>query len=423
MILKIAFKNIITKPLNTFLSVLLLSASIGLISLMIQLKDIVESHFDHSIKDVNLVMGAKGSPLQLILSAVYQMDSPTGNISYETAQQWMKHPFIKKAVPLAYGDNYKGYKIVGSTQDYINLYNAQLKEGQLFEKEYDVVVGSQVAKTLNLKTGSQFEGVHGESAEGEVHHGKPYTVVGVLEPSYTVLDQLIVCSVASVWESHEEHDHEEETHNHSHESHDHAEHDHDDEGYHHHHEEEVKQEKEITAVLLQVKNKMAYISLPRFVSENTDMQIASPAIETNRLFSLLGVGVETIAGIAYGIMLIGGISIFIFLFHMIREKRYEFALLRTLGASRIQLFGMVLVQSVVIAIIGFFVGSVLSRLGLYYLISSEENVKLSVENIYQIRIVEEGVLFISTLAIAILAALLPAIKAYRMSISKTLAHA
>lgn len=364
MILKIAFKNIITKPLNTFLSVLLLSASIGLISLMIQLKDIVESHFDHSIKDVNLVMGAKGSPLQLILSAVYQMDSPTGNISYATAQKWMKHPFIKKAVPLAYGDNYRGYKIVGSTQDYINLYKAQLEEGHLFEKEFDVVVGSQIAKTLDLKIGSQFEGIHGESAEGEVHHGKPYTVVGVLEPSYTVLDQLIVCSIASVWESHEEHDNEEETHNHSYESHDHAEHDHNDEGHHHHHEEEVKQEREITAVLLQVKNKMAYISLPRFVSENTDMQIASPAIETNRLFSLLGVGVETIAGIAYGIMLIGGISIFIFLFHMIREKRYEFALLRTLGASRIQLFGMVLVQSVVIAIIGFFIGSVLSRLGL-----------------------------------------------------------
>lgn len=418
MILKIAFKNSITKPLNTFLSVLLLSVSIGLISLMIQVKDVVKTHFDHSIKDVNLVMGAKGSPLQLILSAVYQMDAPTGNISYESAKKWMKHPFIKKAVPLAYGDNYRGYKIVGSTQEYFNLYHAQLAEGRLLNKEFEVVVGSRVAKTLNLKIDSQFEGVHGESQEGEVHHGKPYTVVGILQPSSTVLDQLIVCTVESVWASHEEHEHEEEVHDHHHDSHDH-----DHEGHDHHHEEEVNHEREITAVLLQVKNKMAYISLPRFVSENTDMQIASPAIETNRLFSLLGVGVETIAGIAYGIMLIGGVSIFVFLFQMIREKRYEFALLRTLGASRIQLFGMVLVQSVVIALLGFLVGSVLSRLGLYYLIASEDNVKLSVVNIYQIRIVEEGVLLISTLAIALLAALLPAIKAYRMSISKTLAHA
>ena len=121
MILKIVVRNIRFRPLNAILSVLLLTASVGIMSLVVLLQDKIEQHFNNSIQNVDLVLGAKGSPLQLILSAVYQMDSPTGNIPYQEAEILMHHPFVKQAIPLAYGDNYLGFKIVGTESSYISL--------------------------------------------------------------------------------------------------------------------------------------------------------------------------------------------------------------------------------------------------------------------------------------------------------------
>src|SRR5690606_1408747 len=129
MITKLAWKNLWFKPLNTVLSIILLTASVAIISLLILLQQQFENKFSKNIEGVDLVMGAQGSPLQLILSSVYQLDTPTGNINYKEAESWMNHPFVETAIPLAFGDNYLGYKIVGTTQDIsINLTEKSFKE-------------------------------------------------------------------------------------------------------------------------------------------------------------------------------------------------------------------------------------------------------------------------------------------------------
>lgn len=408
MITKIAWKNIWFKPLNTTLSIILLTASVAIISLLILLQQQFENKFSKNIEGVDLVMGAQGSPLQLILSAVYQLDAPTGNINYKEAEVWMNHPFVETAIPLAFGDNYLGYKIVGTTQDYITKFDGKFAEGIIFKKDFEVVVGAKIAQNLELKIGDEFFGSHGESQEEEhLHDNYAYKIVGILEPTDKVIDNLILSTVESVWAVHDEHDHDEHDHLHE-DGHDHN-HDHSD--------------KEITAVLLKIKNKMAFVSWPRLIPQNSKMQVASPAIEVNRLFTLFGFGLDALQYLAYGIMLISGISIFIALYSTLKERKYEFALMRISGAKRGQLLGLILFESLLLCVVGFILGTVVGRLALI-LISNSTAQEYKMEfNPFVFIWEKEGILFLITIFVGIIAGLIPAVKAYKLNISKTLNNA
>jgi putative ABC transport system permease protein len=413
MIAKLAWRNIWFKPLNTILSIVLLTSSVAIITVLVLLEKQFEEKFSSNIDGVDLVLGAQGSPLQLILSSVYQVDAPTGNISYDSAKVWMQHPFVKKAIPLAFGDNYRGFKILGTTPDYLEKYGAKLSEGKLFEKNFEVVVGSEIAQKLNMRVGDEFFGSHGDAIEGEVHDHYAYKVVGIAKETGKVVDNLILCTIPSVWQMHG--GHEEENPEHGEEGHVHSD-----------AENDLTIDKpgmEITAVLLQFRNKMGIIMWPRIIAQNTKMQAASPAIEVNRLFSLFGVGIEALRYLAYGIMLISGISIFIALFNTLKERKDEFALLRVNGAKRMQLLKLVMIESLLLCVVGFVFGTILGRVALVLISNaSEEDFKLGF-NPYEFIWQKEGVLFLLTITVGIVAAIIPALKAYNLNISKTLANA
>ena len=419
MIAKLAWKNIWFKPLNTILSVILLTSSVAIITTLVLVEKQFEEKFSSNIDGVDLVMGAQGSPLQLILSSVYQVDSPTGNISYDSAKVWMQHPFVQKAIPLAFGDNYRGYKILGTTPDYLEKYGATVSEGKLFEKNFEVVIGSDIAQKLSLKIGDEFFGSHGDAAEGEVHDHYGYKVVGIAKPTGKVVDNLILCTIPSVWQMHGSHG-EEGNPAHGEEGHVHVE------GEEHHEVADMTLDEpgmEITAVLLKFRNKMGIVTWPRIIAQNTKMQVASPAIEVNRLFSLFGIGISALQYLAYGIMLISGISIFIALYNTLKERENEFALMRVNGAKRLQLLKVVMIESLLLCVVGFIFGTILGRVGLSMLSNSaEEDFKMSF-NPYEFIWEKEGTLFLLTIFVGFIAALIPAVKAYNLNISKTLANA
>jgi len=444
MITKIAWKNIWFKPLNTALSIILLTASVAIITLLILLQEQFEKKFSDNIDGIDIVLGAQGSPLQLILSSVYQVDAPTGNIDYTEAKKWMKHPFVETAIPLSFGDNYRGFRIVGTTPDYLTKYGAEVKNGKVFGNNFEVVVGSSIAQKLGMKVGDKFFGSHGDAEEGEVHDHQAYIVTGIASPTGKVVDNLILCNLQSVWAMHdheheegeETHDHDHEEHNHDHEAvadahdHDHEGHDHDEHAeeannHEHGHEEATISEegKEITAVLVKFRSKMGIVTWPRIIAQNTKMQAASPAIEINRLFSLFGIGLDALRYLAIGIMVISGISIFIALFNTLKERKYEFALLRVNGASRLQLLSLVLIESLLLCVTGFVFGTIVGRVALVFISgSSEDEFKMSfnpLEFVWE----KEGYLFLLTIFVGILAAVIPAVKAYSLNISKTLANA
>ncbi len=418
MIGKLAWRNTWFKPLNTTLSILLLMSSVAIITVLILLQKQFEEQFSSNADDIDLVLGAQGSPLQLVLSSVYQMDAPTGNINYAEAKTWMQNPFVKSAIPLAYGDNYLGFKILGTTPDYLAKFGGTVENGKMFADTFEVVIGCEIATKLQLKVGDTFFGSHGDAKEGEKHEEAAYKVVGIASKTGKVVDNLILCNIQSVWAMHETHDHEEEAHPHGEVGHVHVEGD-------EHHEEAVLSEegKEITAVLIKFRNKMGIVLWPRMIAQNTKMQAASPAIEINRLFTLFGIGLEALQYLAYGIMLISGISIFIALFNTLKERKYEFALLRIQGASRLQLLQAIVIESLVLCVIGFLFGTVLGRIALMFISkSSDEAFKIAfnpLEFVWE----KEGILFLVTIFVGLLAALIPAVKAYRLNISKTLSNA
>lgn len=406
----------ISRPMNTTLSILLLSLGVGMISLLLQASQHIQNQMENNIRGIDMVVGAKGSPLQLILSSVYHIDVPTGNIDLKESKRLQRHRLVDIAIPLSYGDTYEGYRIVGSDYQYPQLYEVELAEGRLWKDVFEVSVGATVAKNLGINIGDNFVGSHGLSEGGETHDEHAYKVVGILAYSNSVIDQLILTSTESVWKIHD-HEEEEITEEQDHEVHD----EHDGEGSVAHNEEE-DEERQVTAMLVKFKSPLGMIQLPRLVNESTNMQAAVPAFEINRLFSLMGVGIDTLKAIAIAIMVVSGLSVFISLYGALNERRYEMALMRTYGGSRWQLLWLVVQEGLLLTLIGFVLGILLSRLGMLlmsYLMEANYHYDFSGWN----WLYDEAWLFIIALLIGLSASLVPAIRAFYINISKTLSHA
>ena len=137
----------------------------------------------------------KGEPLQLILSSVYHVDSPTGNISLTDAKSITNNRMVKNSTKLSFGDNFKGFKIVGTEKSFLELYNCKFENGRVWEKSLEAVVGKKAAEILNLKIGDEFTSTHGLGDYGESHEDSKFKVVGVLDYSGSVADQLILTSL------------------------------------------------------------------------------------------------------------------------------------------------------------------------------------------------------------------------------------
>jgi putative ABC transport system permease protein len=409
MLLKISWKNILDKKLNSFLCVLLMTMGIAIISLLLLLGKQLQDKFAKNISGIDMVVGAKGSPLQLILSSVYQIDNPTGNVYLSDVQAIAQNPLVKEMIPLSMGDNYQGYRIVGTNKKYFEHFKAKFATGALFKKDLDVVLGAQVALNTGLKLGDMFSSSHGLEAEGEVHGDTQYKVSGVLEFNNSVIDNLVLTSLNSVWNIHE---HKEEAEHTEEEGAEHQEHE---------AEEADMSKREITSALIKFRSPMGLMSMPRNINQNSKLQAALPSIEINRLFELLGIGIDGLQILAAVIMLISGISVFVSLYNSLKERKYEMALMLSMGASRTRLFLMLLLEGVLLALFGFIAGVVLSRIGII-LISNQLSKKFHFDVSQMSLQTGEIYLFIGALAIGILAAALPSINIYRLNISRTLAE-
>ena len=216
-IFKLSIKNIFNKPLSSSISLALLVLGVGIISLLLQLNTLIKDQMDNNLRGIDMVVGAKGSPLQLILSSVYHIDSPTGNISLAEAETISNNRMVGSSIKILYGDNYKGFRIVGAEKKFIELYKGVIKEGKDWDNPYEVLVGSKVYEKLKINLGDELISSHGLRETGQSHDEGTFKVVGLLKPSNSVIDQLIITSPQSVWDIHETHDHDEHENEHEHE--------------------------------------------------------------------------------------------------------------------------------------------------------------------------------------------------------------
>lgn len=413
-IFKLSWKYLTFKPLSTGLNMLLLALGLAIITVLLLIQDQFEKKMTQDAEGIDLVVGAKGSPLQIILSSVYHIDFPTGNIPMKEAMRLSQSRLVKNVIPLALGDNYQGYRVVGTNHDYLGLQQVTFKEGKAWERPFEMVLGAVVAHQIGLALGDEFIGSHGISEGSHDHEAHAYKVVGILEPRGTVVDRLLMTSVESVWLTHDEEEAKEE----SEVAHQ--------EKYH----EEVaktgfpdtEEDRDVTSLLLQYRSPMAAVQLPRMINSGTSMQAASPSFEMSRLFELLGVGVSLLQGLAIVLIGISGLGIFIALYNSLKERKYDLAILRAIGASKFQLMLMIFLEGLILTFLGAVLGILLGHSFLAILISQNDQGVVSSLQPW-IFLKEELWIVLYALAVGVVASLIPAWTAYQTSIAKQLTKA
>ena len=346
---KLVLAFIRRRPLTWSFHALTLVLGIAVLSAVLALDDGLSHRFRRDLADIDLVVGAKGSPLQLIMSSVFELDQPTGNIPLSALQSLSDNAMVRRVTPLSLGDNVAGFRIVGTTPQYGAIYGARLASGLWWNSPMGAVIGATAERTLKLHVGDSFVGDHGLSPGGETHRDSPYRVVGVLRPTGAVIDRLVLTDIASVWQVHR------------HENEEHAQvlaagraldpNDID----------RSPDGRQVTALLVSYRSAMGALMLPRFVNATPNLQTASPAVETAHLSSLLGTGAEVLRSFGIGLLALSGLGFFVALFAAVSERRRELALLRALGAGPGRLFALVALEALALGLVGGIVGVGLGR--------------------------------------------------------------
>lgn len=407
--------------LNCLLSIFLTAFGLSIALLITQLGSHIEERLEKDGRGIDIVIGAKGSPLQLILSSVYHFDIPTGNIPYSDAKKIVNHPQIKSAIPLALGDNWKGFRIVGTSNNYLSHYDANLKKGRTWNKEYEVVIGS----SIDLDVGSELIGSHGLLDQDNLHDNK-YKVTGVLERTGTVLDRLILTSLDSVLKIHgmETTSHQNELHLKSHD----GDHDHELETdahvdeIHGEHEEHLHDSAtpEITAYLVTTRSPVANINLPREINRDSSFQAANPAVEMARLTSMLGLGSKSFAILSFILIVIASLSIFSGLAANLENRISDLAVLRAIGYAKNRIFKIICLEGTIITILGIFFGILIGFQTFNLFVQIVSPLKITQASFsFSLNFV---LLIFSVFSSGIIASIFPAYRASKISVAKQLSR-
>jgi putative ABC transport system permease protein len=406
----IAWGYLWSRKLTTLLTVLSVALGVGLIYSVLTLREETRKRFEEEGQSFDIVVGAKGSPLQLVLSSLYFMDMPTGNIRLSDYETIKKHEDVKAAFPISMGDTYRGFRIVGTIPaifDYVwtnpitgaERKTFNLADGRYFERPMEAVVGSAVARVEGLKVGDTFIGAHGFMELGELGHSHekdPYTVVGVLQPSGTPNDRAIFCSQDSVWEVHKK----------------------DEAG-----DGGDLASDEVTAVLVELESPTLRFQFEEYVNDNLNAMATVPIEKIANLYeSILGTAKSVLLAVGYLVVVISAISILIGLYLSILQRKRDLAVMRALGASASEIVGSVLIEAFLVTVLGvvagWLVGNAVSwGIGLYL----ARNYGLTI-GIFGMPTNEELGAFAIVALVGIFAGIAPAWQAYRTDVARDLAE-
>ena len=396
-LLHLAFAYARRRPLSTVLVVIMLALGVATVALTLLITRELETRLTRDAAGIDLVVGAKGSPLQIVLAGVYHADVPPGNIPLSAIETLRRNPLIAQVIPLALGDSFRGFRIVGTEPALVTHYGGRLAAGAMWSQSLDAVLGSDVARTLQIHVGDKFVGTHGLVEGGGMHGDAHYSVTGILAPTGTVLDRLVLTSFGSVWAVHGQH------------------HD-DDDG-----DDAKSGTREVTLALVKYRTPLAAVSLPRAINKETDLVAASPAYETARLLTVFGAGVDLIRAFAWLLVAASTLMLFVALAQTLDERRYDLAIMRALGASRGQVAIVLLTESMILAVAGTVLGLIIAHLAMAAIgwwMPQAGPLSAAARHFLP----EEWAVVALALAASIIAALWPAWRAYRLDVAATLAE-
>jgi putative ABC transport system permease protein len=392
----LAFRYLWSRPLQALLNLLLLTLGLASITFVLLASEQIDRAFQRDLAGIDLVVGAKGSPMQLILAGVFHIDVPPGNISLEDVKKLRQQPQVDKLIPLSLGDSFRGFRIVGTTTDYLSHYKMAFAQGQAWERPMEAALGAQVARDVGMVMGDTFIGSHGLGGGGHEHGENTFRVKGVLAPCGCVVDRLILTSTESVWQVHEKAMATDDADR-----------------------KALEAEREVTIALITYKSPLAAVTFPRWVNGSTDMQAAAPAIEVSRLLRMMGVGSEVLRGVGAVLLFTAALSVFIALWNAVRERRADLAMLRMLGATPVKVAALLLCEALWLAVLASILGLALGH-GLTALVGYLLEAQRSLPVSGRIWVAAEAWIPVAAVAVATLAALIPAVSAARVDVAQLL---
>jgi len=392
-------KSLRQHALSTSVTALCVALAGGLLMSVWSVEDQSQATFTGVNAGFDAVLGARGSKLQLVLNAIFHLESSPGNLPWPDYVEIQKNPNVELAVPLAVGDNYRGYRLVGTTLDFFERSHYApgkrfkvARGGRLFDAALrEAVVGSFVAHRLGLKSGDTFHPYHGLIFDEKSQHSETYLVVGVLEPSNTPADRVIWIPLEGLQKM--------------------SGHD-------------PKAAEDISAVLVKLKGGSALAGFQMdllYNKQGNRLTFAWPIGQVMAdLFDKLGWFDRVLALVCYLVAIVAAASILASIYNSINERRREIAILRALGARRITVIAAILLEAASIstlgAIAGFAIYAVIVTL-VAEVVRTQTGIVLDPLKLEPVLLWAPAVL----VALGTLAGTVPAYKAYRTEVAEHLA--
>lgn len=407
MILQFVKTNILSKKLRNFLTIFSILVSVMLIISVQNLTTQLKSNVIENAGAYDVLVGAPGSSIQLVLNTIFYYDAPIANINIDYYENLKKDSRVTSVVPIGMGDNYNGYKIIGTSNDFFTD-KYKIKNGELFKNNGEAVIGSTVAKVTGLKVGDKFSGMHGLTEEGGHEHGDfKYTVVGILEQTKTPSDTVIYTDIESLWTVHglEKTEHNEgEEHNESEEH----------ESMHGDSSENL-----VTALLVKTTSLSNQVMVTNDLNKNNDVQAINPAATLRKLLVMLNAGEIVVTLVAYVSIFLSVIVLFTTMLSASIERRKDISILRALGANRKTVFKTILLETLIIAVIGAILGFIVSHIAIGILGNyTAVNYGINISGFS----VQVGELFVllGAIVLSIIAGMIPAVMVYKTDATKYL---
>lgn len=449
---RIVIKNLTKRALSTTLTITSIVLGVSMVIAIMVVQQETEKSFNQTSVGYDLILSAKGSQLQATLNTLYHLETSVGIIPYSLYETAKNDPRIEKVFPFYVGDSYSGFRVVGTSIDFIEQAEPrrgnpfQMANGRNFERPMEAVLGSEVARRLNHKIGDQLVITHGltevaPGAEAHEHDDVPVTVVGILTPSGSANDRVIFTDLYTTHalhdphlhlDDHETHDH--DTHGNEHE-HDNQSHNHNDHDHHHESAQVIEQQvdlKELDALLVKMVNPAAAVQLagmlnfptpanpilarnmmrdPFFQYKEQIMAVV-PAMQINNLMSIVGNAEQVLRLVAWFVVIVALFGVLIAIYNTMEERKRDLAVMRALGARRSTIFSIILLESAIICGIGAIIG----LLGGHIIVSvaSEHLAEVAGIIITSFNVSSDQIILLFATVIAgILVGLVPALKAYR----------
>jgi putative ABC transport system permease protein len=339
----IAFRHLCSRPFQTFSIISIVAFSVGLAVTLFVLAQGLRLGLIRAVEPFDLIVGVNGSPYQLVLNTVFLQDAPVGNMTWEDYVELSNDARVDFAVPLAFGDSYRGYPVIGSTADILNIRVRvsgptwlRVGDGRWFERGLEAVLGSRVAAESGLRVGDSFRTSHGIVAGDE--HENDFNVVGIAEATRGPYDRAVFVPLETIWAEHKHHEE-------------------DDEG------EEHEETGDVTAILIHPRSYPDAYSLAVSFQNNPDKQLVFPAQTAIRLFSLMGRGEAFLSIVVYAVGGCALLTTLLVLYWAGAARRDERMLLHVLGVPKSTLVFISWLEGTIALLAGVLMGELLGRLG------------------------------------------------------------